>query len=90
MTYFVLRPCKTAAAFEAFPQKDIRFRLADAGPLLAEAGFRILRDAGVVLLVERGGCEASVFASGKLLFKTTDEALAKRTMDALVGALAVK
>jgi hypothetical protein len=87
-SYATVRPCATSAGFEARPRQQLNFRLDDVERALRAAGIAILRNAaGIVLLVAVEGCEATVFPSGKLLLKTTDEAVAQRAADRIVAAL---
>lgn len=86
--YHTVRPCATSAGFEARPRKPVQLSLDDAERALHRAGIAIVRNAaGIVLLVAADGCEVTVFPTGKLLLKTTDEALAQRVADRIVAAL---
>lgn len=85
--YSVLELCKNRAGYEAFPQQKLRLRLHDVERDLKEAGFEPLANAGILLVVKWEDVELSVFESGKLLFKTRDEAKARVAMAAFRGAM---
>jgi len=83
---FLLQPCRTSAAYEAFPKRRTRVDLALAERKLRAAGIEVLHNASVLLLV-RGACEASVFENGKVLLKTTDRAIAQSEASRILGVL---
>ncbi|HLF22306.1 MAG TPA: hypothetical protein VI565_00170 [Burkholderiales bacterium] len=83
---FVLQPCRTSAAFEAFPRRRRRIALDAASQLLLARGFEIVHHAGVLLLV-RGRCDVSVYATGKLLLKTKNADLAREEAERIFTAL---
>ncbi len=56
----------------ATPEQPRRIDLQSLKPALAEAGFDIVLDARVLLLV-RKGAESTVYNTGKVLIKTTDK-----------------
>lgn len=72
----LLRPCTTSAGFTANPERPRRLDLGRLKPSLEGAGYAIVVDARVLLLV-RKGVESSVYANGKVLLKTTDRAAAE-------------
>jgi hypothetical protein len=74
----LLQPCKTTAAYEAIPERDLGLDLETVERSLHGAGWRTLANAGVMLVIQRGPDDASVFRSGKLLVKTRDPVVAQR------------
>lgn len=74
----LLQPCKTTAAYEAIPERDLRLDLEAVERNLHASGWRTLANAGIMLVIQRGADDASVFQSGKLLIKTRDPAVAER------------
>lgn len=74
----VLRPCKTTAAYEAVPERDLRLDLGALEPRFHEQGWVTLANAGVMLVLQRGPDDVSLFRSGKLLIKTRDASVAER------------
>lgn len=76
----MLRPCTTSAGFMAVPEQSRRLDMAGLKAALAAAGFEVLRDARVLLLV-RLGVEATVYHTGKVLLKTTDAEAAQTAYD---------
>jgi hypothetical protein len=73
MSYYLVRPCKTSAAYEALPSKERKLDLDALEPLLMDKGFAIETNAEVVLVVTRGKQEVSIFAKGKLLIKVSEQ-----------------
>lgn len=78
----LLRPCTTSAGFTATPEHPRRVDMARLREVLVAAGYHIVVDARVVLLV-RKDVESSVYANGKVLLKTTDPAAAEAAYRAL-------
>jgi hypothetical protein len=78
--FYLLRPCKTSAAYEAIPKKNIRIDLGKCSSRLKIHGYKIACDAKVMLVV-RNGCEISIHPSGKLIIKTDLEDVAKSVAD---------
>ncbi len=79
----LLQPCKTTAAYEAIPERDLRLDMRELERRLHAAGWRTLADAGIMLVVQKENRDASVFQSGKLLIKTLDPAVAQRVWEEL-------
>ncbi len=72
----MLRPCTTSAGFMAVPEQSRKLDMPGLKEALADAGFEILRDARVLLLI-RKGVESTIYHTGKVLLKTTDGAAAE-------------
>jgi len=85
MTYYLLKPCRTATAFISTLKKPQRFPLEDAARRLASAGLGVT-DLKVMLVVA-GDPELTFYESGKILVKTDDEAAAKAAIDRVYGVL---
>jgi hypothetical protein len=73
----LLRPCATSAGFTATPDAPRRLDMRVVRDRLKAAGFTIVVDAHVILIV-RKGVESSVYSDGKVLLKTTDREAAER------------
>jgi hypothetical protein len=73
----LLRPCATSAGFTATPERLGRVDMAALKARLAAAGFTIVIDASIILIV-RKGVESSCYDNGKVLLKTTDRAAAEK------------
>ena len=78
----LLRPCATSAGFLATRDPPWRMDMAGLRRRLVEAGFAIVIDAKVVLIVrtaagDGAGVESSLYDNGKVLLKTTDKPLAE-------------
>jgi hypothetical protein len=83
----ILRPCSTSAGFTATPEPQRPLDMGRAKAALAAAGFAIVLDARVILIV-RKGVEASVYDTGKVLLKTPDRAAAEAAYAELEPVLA--
>jgi hypothetical protein len=78
----LLRPCATSAGFLATRDPPWRMDMPGLRRRLAEAGYAIVIDAKVILIVrkalaEGGAVESSVYDTGKVLLKTTDRPAAE-------------
>jgi len=85
MTYYLLKPCRTATAFISTLKKPRRFPLEEAARALASSGLGVT-DLKVMLVVA-GDPELTFYESGKILVKTDDEAAAKSAIDRVYNAL---
>lgn len=74
----VVKPCATAAAYEAVPERELRLDMPAVQKRLNAGGWRTLADAGVMIVVQKEATSASIFRSGKLMVKTQDAAHAER------------
>lgn len=74
----LFRPCATTAAYEALPEHDLALDMPKLRAELETDGWRIVADAGVLLVVQRDRDDVSVFQSGKLMIKTREDAEARR------------
>lgn len=79
MTYYLLKPCRTATAFISTLKRAERIDLTAVAERLRVEGWRV-SDLKVMLIVE-GDPELTVYESGKILAKTDDEGLARTTID---------
>ncbi len=79
MTYYLLKPCRTATAFISTLKKPGRVDLASAASRLQEAGWRV-SDVKVMLILE-GEPELTLYESGKVLVKTDNEMQAREAID---------
>lgn len=84
----VLRPCKTSAAFEAIPERDLALDLDALERRLVGDGWRTVANARVLLVVAKD-LEATVFPSGKVLIKTTERPTAERVWGAIQPHLGI-
>ena len=69
--------CKSKAAHEVIPKKQLRLDLAEVEKKIRDLGWNIKMNARVVLMAE-SGCDISIFPSGKLLLKTMERTLAEK------------
>jgi len=72
LSYYLIRPCKSTAAFEAIPQKIHTLNLHKIEQVLKNKGYTIEANAEVVLVVSKHGYEISVFKKGKLMIKVDE------------------
>jgi hypothetical protein len=85
MTYYLLKPCRTATAFISTLKKSGRVDLTRAAERLRERGW-VVSDVKVMLIVE-GEPELTVYESGKILVKTDDEQVARSAIDRVYDAI---
>ena len=85
MTYYLLKPCRTATAFISTLKKPQRVDLAAAADRLRSAGWHV-SDVKVMLILE-GDPELTLYESGKILAKTDDVKLAREAIDRVYGAI---
>ena len=84
----LLRPCTTSAGFLATPERTRRVDMARLREALQRAGFHILVDARIILVVRPPGpaasaTESSLYDTGKVLLKTTERERAEAAYQAL-------
>lgn len=85
MTYYLLKPCRTATAYISTLKKARRVDLAEALARLRGAGWRV-SDVKVMLILE-GEPELTLYESGKVLVKTDDERQAREAIDRVYEAI---
>lgn len=78
----LLRPCATSAGFLATQDPPWKMDMASLRRRLSEAGYTIVVDAKVILIVRKAlqeglAVESSLYDNGKVLLKTTDRPLAE-------------
>ena len=78
----LLRPCATSAGFLATRDPPWRMDMAGLKARLAAAGYTIVVDAKVILIVRKAvgagpAVESSLYDNGKALLKTTDRPAAE-------------
>lgn len=81
MTYYLLKPCRTATAFITTLKKPARVELSAAADALRRAGYAVT-DVKVMLILG-GEPELTLYESGKVLVKTDDAARARAAIDRL-------
>lgn len=87
MTYYLLKPCRTATAFISTLKTPQRFPLESVAARLLAAGMRTT-DLKVMLVVE-GDPELTFYESGKMLVKTDHEEAARAAIERVYRALGV-
>lgn len=83
--FYLVKPCKTSAAYEVIPNKDICFDIDESVERLKQ-DYDILANAKIMLVV-KGECEISVYRSGKLIIKTDSEEKAKEAANSIYELL---
>jgi hypothetical protein len=73
----LLRPCATSAGFMATRDPPWRLDMRRLKLALDGAGYDLVVDAKVVLIVAKEAIESSVYDNGKVLLKTTDRPAAE-------------
>ena len=69
MSFYLLKPCRGKAAFEAVPKERVRLDM-EKGKTDLEAHGYVVTDAGVMLVCVKGELQVSIYPSGKLLIHT--------------------
>lgn len=85
MTYYLLQPCKTTAAFISTLKKASRISLPKAREQLEAAGVSV-EDLSVMLIVSTDP-ELTLYESGKTLIKTADAEAARRAIDKVYAVI---
>jgi len=85
MTYYLLQPCKTTAAFISTLKEPRRINLGKAREQLENAGYGV-EDLSVMLIVNTDP-ELTLYESGKTLIKTSDAEAARRAIDGVYAIL---
>ncbi len=86
---FAVELCSKRAGYEVTPDDPLDVDIEQAVRQLEQAGFEVLTNAGILLVAQTGPVEVSVFESGRLLVKTSDEGLAREATRATYEALGV-
>ena len=87
MTYYLLKPCRTATAFISTLKKARRVDLNAAAERLRQMGW-IVSDVKVMLILD-GDPELTMYESGKILVKTDDEVAARASIDRVYEAIGI-
>jgi len=87
MSYYLLKPCRTATAFISTLKKPGRIDLGAAAERLRRGGWHV-SDVKVMLILD-GEPELTVYESGKILVKTDDEGTARAAIDRVYDAIGV-
>lgn len=85
MTYYLLQPCKTTAAFISTLKKPKRISLTRARDQLEAAGYGV-EDLSVMLIVNTEP-ELTLYESGKVLIKTADADAARKAIDGVYAVV---
>jgi len=98
MSYYLLKPCRTATAFISTLKKPGRIDLGAAAERLRRGGWHV-SDVKVMLILDGepeltmlildGEPELTVYESGKILVKTDDEGTARAAIDRVYDAIGV-
>lgn len=87
MSYFLMRPCKTTAAYVATLRTPLALDLQAASETLERAGYEVT-DCGVLLLIHDEP-ERTLYRTGRVLVKGGEEAGARRAVEELYDVLAI-
>lgn len=79
--------CSSKGGFEVTPSDPRQLDLSSERETLEAAGVPVVTDAGVLLVVDPGPCEVSVFESGRLLAKTEDKQEAEQAAREILATL---
>ena len=86
---FAVVKCCSADAFDAIPQALVKVDVGKALAVLKSKGWREVADAGIMCVVEKGGIEATLYSSGRILVKTADSIIAEKTSKEVYEAISV-
>lgn len=84
--FYLLKPCKTSAAYEAVPKKKLGIDIDECATKLSDS-YEIVCNAKIMLVV-KNGYEISIYPSGKLIIKMNSKEIAQNAADkiyALIG-----
>ncbi len=87
MTYYLMKPCRTATAFVSTLKKPMRVDLGQAADRLRGAGWSV-HDVKVMLIVGSEP-ELTLYESGKILVKTDDAEAARTAIDRVYETIGV-
>ena len=85
MSYYLLMPCRTTAAFISTLKKPKRISLKKARQQLEAAGYGV-EDLSVMLIVNTDP-ELTLYESGKTLIKTANADAARRAIDGVYDVI---
>jgi hypothetical protein len=88
VTYYLLKPCRTATAFISTLKKARRIDLAAAAERLRAAGWTV-NDLKVMVILD-GNPELTLYESGKILAKTDDARRARDAIDRAYEAIGIE
>lgn len=66
---FIMRPCKGSAAYSITPKRQLKLNLAALKSIFQ----KILAETPFMLIAQRDGIEVTVYESGKILVKKTED-----------------
>jgi hypothetical protein len=78
MTFYLLSPCKTKAGFMSTLKMRVRLDLERVSSLLRSRNFKVT-NAGPLLVIEKG-VELTLYKDGKIIAKTHNEELARKSV----------
>jgi len=87
VTYYLMKPCRTATAFVSTLKKPTRVDLGQAAGRLRDAGWPV-NDVKVMLILESDP-ELTLYESGKILVKTDDAGRARDAIDRVYGVIGI-
>lgn len=85
MTYFMMRPCKTTAAYVATLRARESLDLPAARDALTDAGYAVT-DCGVLLLIHDEP-DRTLYRTGRILVKVDEESVARRAVEEIYELL---
>jgi len=89
MMKFAVVKCCSADAFDAIPQSLVKIDVGKALAALKSKGWREVADAGIMCVVEKGGVEATLYSSGRILVKTAETEVAEKTAKDVYEAIMI-
>ena len=84
---FAVVKCCSADAYDAIPQALVKIDIGKSLAALKSAGWREVADAGIMCVVEKGGVEATLYSSGRVLVKTVESTIAEKAAKEIYQAI---
>lgn len=88
LSKFVGQPCQSRLAYEFVPKKDHNLNLESVAKTLKENEVYIEIEAPYLLMLKLGGKNVSLFKSGKIIVKSTnDKTQARKVAEKLISKM---
>ena len=88
LSKFVGQPCKSRLAYEFVPKKDYKLNLEIVAKTLKEHEVYIEIEAPYLLMLKLAGKNVSLFKSGKIIVKSTnDKSKARKVAEKLISKM---
>jgi hypothetical protein len=86
--FYIVRPCKSIAAFESVPKKKLKLNLNQCARILKKNGYEVIN--AKIMLIVSSTYEVTIYPSGKLLLKTDNMKIAEHESEKIYKLLEIK